>query len=141
MKLKKDMDKCNNVNFSSSNISTTAMESHYQGYLFRTELRDKWRQTMPDLPPHTSALLSSLCISKPRQTSVAGSPLPTAVYIPSVWHAACTQKEHADNQSLNYKGRRCRKKMRSEPNIHRTRHVLSKLPFTPPFRIIILRGH
>ena len=83
MKLKKDMDKCNHVNFSSNNIFTIAMESNYQGYLFQTEIRDKWRQTMLDLPSHKSALLSNLCISKIPQVSVAGSLPTTAVYIPS----------------------------------------------------------
>lgn len=134
------MDKCNHVNFSSNNIFTTAMESNYQGYLFQIEIRDKWRQTMLDLPSHKSPLLSNLCISKIPQVSVAGSLLTTAVSIPSVQHAACIQKEHADNQSLNYKGRKCRKKMHSEPNIHQNTPRSLKTSFHPSFKHNYFKG-
>lgn len=42
------MDERNHAHFFS--VFTTAMESNYQGYLFQTEIRDKWRQTALDLP-------------------------------------------------------------------------------------------
>lgn len=76
------------------------------------------------LPSHPSALLSNLCVSTTPE--VAATAAAHCCGHSWVQHAACIQKEHADNQSWKNTGRRrCRTKMRRDPNTLKTFSHLS----------------